>query len=40
VRKLGDQVRGEVLARFGVELVYEIEFVGDWPMPDPAGAAG
>jgi UDP-N-acetylmuramate dehydrogenase len=40
VRKLGDQVRGEVLARFGIELVYEIEFVGDWPMPDPAGAAG
>ncbi|MDQ2853862.1 MAG: UDP-N-acetylmuramate dehydrogenase [Chloroflexota bacterium] len=31
VRALGDRVRGEVLARFGVELAYEIEFVGDWP---------
>ncbi len=31
VRALGDRVRAEVLARFGVELAYEIEFVGDWP---------
>jgi len=31
VRALGDRVRSEVLARFGVELKYEIEFVGDWP---------
>lgn len=31
VRALGDRVRAEVLGRFGVELAYEIEFVGDWP---------
>lgn len=31
VRALGDHVRATVLARFGVELAYEIEFVGDWP---------
>lgn len=31
VRALGDRVRAEVRARFGVELAYEIEFVGDWP---------
>lgn len=37
VRALGDRVRAEVLGRFGVELSYEIEFVGDWP--SPAGAA-
>ncbi|HTI30330.1 MAG TPA: hypothetical protein VL687_08240, partial [Methylomirabilota bacterium] len=31
VRALGDQVRTEVLERFGVELEYEIEFAGEWP---------
>jgi UDP-N-acetylmuramate dehydrogenase len=31
VRALGDEVRATVAARFGVELHYEIEFVGDWP---------
>jgi UDP-N-acetylmuramate dehydrogenase len=31
VRALGDRVRAEVTARFGVDLAYEIEFVGDWP---------
>ncbi len=31
VRALGDRVRAEVRDRFGVELAYEIEFVGDWP---------
>ena len=31
VRALGDHVRASVAARFGVELRYEIEFVGDWP---------
>jgi UDP-N-acetylmuramate dehydrogenase len=31
VRALGDRVRAEVLARLGVALEYEIEFVGDWP---------
>lgn len=30
VRALGDHVRSTVLDRFGVELAYEIEFVGDW----------
>jgi UDP-N-acetylmuramate dehydrogenase len=30
VRALGDRVRAEVGARFGVELAYEIEFVGNW----------
>ena len=31
VRALGDRVRAAILARFGIELAYEIEFVGDWP---------
>jgi UDP-N-acetylmuramate dehydrogenase len=31
VRALGDHVRAVVADRFGVELAYEIEFVGDWP---------
>lgn len=31
VRALGDRVREEVRARFGIQLEYEIEFVGDWP---------
>jgi UDP-N-acetylmuramate dehydrogenase len=30
VRRLGDAVRLTVSDRFGVELQYEIEFVGDW----------
>jgi UDP-N-acetylenolpyruvoylglucosamine reductase len=30
VRALGDHVRSVVADRFGVELEYEIEFVGDW----------
>ena len=30
VRALGDLVRATVSDRFGVELAYEIEFVGDW----------
>jgi UDP-N-acetylmuramate dehydrogenase len=39
VRALGDRVRAEVLGRFGVELAYEIEFVGDWSAADgPKGA--
>ncbi|MGZ6255456.1 MAG: UDP-N-acetylmuramate dehydrogenase [Candidatus Limnocylindria bacterium] len=40
VRALGDRVRREVRARFGVELAYEIEFVGDWPAADAAEGAG
>jgi UDP-N-acetylmuramate dehydrogenase len=31
VRALGDLVRATVADRFGAELRYEIEFVGDWP---------
>lgn len=31
VRAVGDHVRRTVADRFGVELQYEIEFVGDWP---------
>jgi UDP-N-acetylmuramate dehydrogenase len=38
VRALGDLVRAEVRDRFGVELQYEIEFVGAWP-PVPADPA-
>jgi UDP-N-acetylmuramate dehydrogenase len=37
VRRLGDLVRATVAERTGVELVYEIEFLGDWegwPWPD------
>jgi UDP-N-acetylmuramate dehydrogenase len=30
VRRLGDHVRDVVAAQAGVELEYEIEFVGDW----------
>ena len=35
VRALGDHVRATVLARFGIELRYEIEFVGAWPEAGP-----
>ena len=38
VRALGDRVRAEVRARFGVELEYEIEFVGEWPVDAAADA--
>ena len=31
VRALGDHVQATVAERFGVDLRYEIEFVGDWP---------
>jgi UDP-N-acetylmuramate dehydrogenase len=34
VRALGDLVRRTVAERFGVELQYEIEFVGDWTAAD------
>ncbi len=30
VRRLAEHVRAEVLARHGIELAFEIEFVGDW----------
>jgi UDP-N-acetylmuramate dehydrogenase len=30
VRRLGDHVRTTVAAQTGIELVYEVEFVGDW----------
>lgn len=34
VRALGDRVRAAVEDRFGIELEYEIEFVGEWPDAD------
>ena len=30
VRRLAERVRAEVLTRHGVDLAFEIEFVGDW----------
>ena len=37
VRALGDLVRERVRAERGIELVYEVAFVGDWQGPvDPA----
>jgi UDP-N-acetylmuramate dehydrogenase len=30
VRRLGDRVRDEVARRFGVDLTYEVVFLGDW----------
>jgi UDP-N-acetylenolpyruvoylglucosamine reductase len=30
VRRVGDHVREVIAETSGVELVYEIEFVGDW----------
>jgi len=39
VRALGDRVRAAVLRRFGVDLQYEIEFVGDWPVATPETAS-
>jgi UDP-N-acetylmuramate dehydrogenase len=30
VRRLAEQVRAEVRARHGIDLVFEVEFVGDW----------
>ncbi len=30
VRRVGDHVRAEVAGRFGVDLEYEIEFIGEW----------
>jgi len=38
IRELADRVRATVRQRFGVELQYEIEFVGAWPA-DVSGAA-
>ncbi len=36
VRALGDRVRAAVRERFGIELQYEIEFVGEWPAAEEA----
>ena len=39
VRRLGDHVRQVVAERFGVDLEYEIAFLGDWDdWPWPADA--
>ncbi|MGZ8502473.1 MAG: UDP-N-acetylmuramate dehydrogenase, partial [Candidatus Limnocylindrales bacterium] len=41
VRRLGEQVRAEVAARFGVELEPEVVFAGDWgPAWSEAASAG
>ncbi len=43
VRAVGEHVRAVVADRFGIELRYEIEFVGDWPtelVPRPSPMAG
>ena len=39
VRRLGDHVRAVVAERLGVELQYEIEFVGDWDDDGPWATA-
>ncbi len=43
IRRLGDHVRAAIRARDGIELVYEIVFVGDWsgwPWPEADAAGG
>ncbi|MEO6577950.1 MAG: UDP-N-acetylmuramate dehydrogenase [Candidatus Limnocylindria bacterium] len=43
VRMIGEMVRRTVADRFGIDLQYEIEFVGDWPadeLADPSALAG
>ena len=30
VRRLAETARAEVAARFGIELAYEVQFIGDW----------
>jgi UDP-N-acetylmuramate dehydrogenase len=41
VRRLAERVRAEVAQRFGVELQFEVEFLGDWSgWPGEAGGAG
>jgi UDP-N-acetylmuramate dehydrogenase len=30
IRRLAEIARAEVARRFGVELVYEVQFLGDW----------
>jgi UDP-N-acetylmuramate dehydrogenase len=37
VRALGERVRAEVSAQFGIGLAYEIEFVGEWAGADAGG---
>jgi UDP-N-acetylmuramate dehydrogenase len=39
VRRLAERVRDEVRARHGIELVFEVEFVGDWSGWIPEGPA-
>ena len=39
VRRLGDEVRDEVERRFGVRLVHEVVFLGDWSGWGDEGAA-
>jgi UDP-N-acetylmuramate dehydrogenase len=37
VRRLAERVRAEVLARYGLELAFEVEFIGDWSGWEVAG---
>jgi UDP-N-acetylmuramate dehydrogenase len=30
IRRLAETARAEVAARFGTELAYEVQFIGDW----------
>jgi len=39
VRRLGDRVRAIVRAERGLDLAYEVEFVGDWSGVEPAAPA-
>lgn len=34
VRRLAERARAAVATRFGIELVYEVQFIGDWPDPE------
>ena len=40
IRRLGDLVRAAVEARFGVRLVHEVAFLGDWGAWDTADGVG
>jgi UDP-N-acetylmuramate dehydrogenase len=37
VRRLAERVRAEILARYGLELAFEVEFIGDWSGWEVAG---
>jgi UDP-N-acetylmuramate dehydrogenase len=39
VRRLAEHVREQVRVHHGIDLAFEIEFVGDWPAPTPEETA-